>query len=289
MTTITLPDGRLLDVAVSGPANGVPLVFHHGTPGAATPSRVIERATHERGLRLVTFSRAGYGGSTRRPGRSVADVAQDVAAVLDHLGAPRCVVAGWSGGGPHALATAAGLPERVAGVLSIAGVGPYGRPELDFLAGMGELNIKEFGLALRGETALRPFLEAEAKDLRGADAEALHTALATLLSPPDRAALTHEYAEDTAASFTEALRLSVDGWLDDDLAFCRPWGFEPADLAVPAFVWQGTEDLMVPFAHGQWLAAHLPGAVAHLQPGEGHLSIGLGAIGAMLDELTATL
>src|SRR5262245_42900300 len=110
---LDLPDGRRLDVAVSGPADGMPLVFHHGAPGSVLPCRAMERAVHRRGLRLVTYSRAGYGASMRQPGRDVAAVVADVAAILDHLGASRCLVAGWSGGGPHALAMAAGLPERV--------------------------------------------------------------------------------------------------------------------------------------------------------------------------------
>ena len=89
---IALPDGRRLDIRLSGPVDGVPLVFHHGTPGAATPIRVLERAAHERGLRMVTMSRPGYGGSTRQPGRSVVDVVSDTAAVLATIGATRCVV-----------------------------------------------------------------------------------------------------------------------------------------------------------------------------------------------------
>ena len=92
-----------------------------------------------------------------------------------------------------------------------------------------------------------------------------------------------------SAGFSEALRNGVDGWVDDDLAFVKPWGFALDDIAVPAFVWQGSDDLMVPFAHGQWLAAHIPGAVAHLEQGEGHLSISVGAADRMLKELASAL
>jgi pimeloyl-ACP methyl ester carboxylesterase len=285
VTTLGLPDGRHLDIEISGPDDGLPLVFHHGTPGSVRRFGVVQRAAHERGLRLVTFSRPGYGDSTRLPGRSVADVAADVAAVLDHLDAPRCLVAGWSGGGPHALATAALLPDRVAGALVIAGVAPWDADGLDFLAGMGEQNIDEFGLAVRGEAAIRGSLEAEAIALRSATVADLVKGMDTLLPDVDRAVLTDEYGADLTASFAEALRVSVDGWLDDDLAFVRPWGFSLADITVPCFVWQGSEDLMVPFTHGQWLAGHIPGVTAHLETGEGHLSIGVGAMGAMLDEL----
>jgi pimeloyl-ACP methyl ester carboxylesterase len=289
MTAIELPDGRTLDVEVTGPDRGVPLVFHHGTPSAVPQLRAMQRAAHARGLRLVTFSRPGYGSSTRRPGRTVSDVAEDVAVVLDHVGAARCLVAGWSGGGPHALATGARLPERVSGVLVIAGVAPHDAAGLDFLAGMGEQNIEEFGLAGRGESALRPFLEADAAQLRHADAAGLIAGMSTVLPEVDRAVITDEYGADLAANFAEALRTGVDGWLDDDLAFTAPWGFAPEQIAVPTFVWQGGADLMVPSAHGRWLAEHVPGTTAHFEPGEGHLSLALGALEPMLDELVTTL
>ncbi len=108
--TLTLPDTRTLDFRVSGPEGGTPLVFHHGTPGSVVPNRAIERAAHARGLRLVTFSRPGYGASSRNKGRRVVDVVSDTAAVLETIGATESYVAGWSGGGPHTLACAARLP-----------------------------------------------------------------------------------------------------------------------------------------------------------------------------------
>jgi len=289
MTIIDLPDGRFLDVDVSGPEGGFPLVFHHGTPGSVRQFRAIQLAAHDRGLRLVTYSRPGYGASTRQSGRRIVDAAADVAAVLAHLDSPRCIVAGWSGGGPHALATGARLREQVAGILVIAGIAPYDAEDLDFLDGMGEQNIIEFGLAIEGEQAIRPSHEADAVGLGNTDAAGLIEGLATLLPDVDRAVLTAEFGEDMAANFAEALRTGVDGWVDDDLAFVAPWGFTLAEIAVPTFVWQGSEDLMVPFAHGQWLAAHVPGATAHLERGEGHLSIAMGALDQMLAELLTTL
>lgn len=286
---LDLSDGRRLEYAVSGPGDGTPLVFHHGTPGAVTPFRGIERAAHERGLRLLTFSRPGYGASTRCPGRDVAAVAADVRALLDHLGASRCVTGGWSGGGPHALATAAGLPDRVAGVLVIAGAAPYDAADLDFLAGMGEANIEEFRLAARGEDALREPLETEAGALRTATVPQIVEELSTLLPDADRAVLATDLGEHMTASFGHGLRNGADGWIDDDLAFTRPWGFGLDEVTVPSFLWQGSEDLMVPYAHGRWLAANIPGVTAHFEPGHGHLSIAARMAGAMLDELAGTL
>ena len=283
---IRLPDGRRLDIRMSGPASGLPLVFHHGTPGAVTPLRALERAAHGRGLRLVTMSRPGYGDSTRQPGRSVADVVADTANALAAIGAERCLIAGWSGGGPHALACGARL-SAAAAVLVIAGVAPYGAEGLDWMSGMGEENVAEFSAAIQGEDALRSYLRQEGELLRNITAADIVLSLESLLSDVDRAVLTGEFGEDMAASFREAVRAGVDGWLDDDLAFASQWGFSLEEIAVPTIIWHGKADLMVPFSHGQWLASHLPAARAHLEEGEGHLSIGLGALERMLDELTA--
>jgi pimeloyl-ACP methyl ester carboxylesterase len=282
---VRLPDGRRLAIRVSGPASGLPLVFHHGTPGAVTPFRALERAAHARGLRLVTTSRPGYGDSSRQPVRSVVDAATDTAAVLAAIGAERCLIAGWSGGGPHALACGARLGAAAA-VLVIAGVAPYGAEGLDWMSGMGEENVAEFSAAIQGEDVLRSYLRSPGEHLRDITAADIVSSLQTLLPDVDRAQVTGEFGEDMAASFREAVRAGVDGWLDDDLAFARPWGFSLDEISVPTMIWQGTADLMVPFSHGQWLASRLPAARAHLEEGEGHLSIGLGALDRMLDELT---
>lgn len=281
---VDLPDGRRLDIRVSGPVDGLPLVFHHGTPGAATPIHAIERAAHARGLRLVTTSRPGYGRSTRQPGRSVVDVAADIDAVLGALGAERCVTMGWSGGGPHSLACGARLGAAAA-ALVVAGVGPYDADGLDWMAGMGEQNVVEFSAAAQGEDFLRPYLMQEGEQLRNIRAADIVSSLQSLLPDVDRAALTGEFGEDTAAGFREALHTGIDGWLDDDLAFTKPWGFSLAEISVPTVIWQGSADLMVPFAHGEWLGSRLPAASVHLAEGEGHLSVGLGKLDAMLDEL----
>ncbi len=269
---------------VSGPAGGFPLVYHHGTPGAATPIRALQRAAHARGLRLVTTSRPGYGDSSPQPGRTVVDVTADTAAVLAAIGADRCLVAGWSGGGPHALACGARLGATAA-VLVIAGAAPYEAAGLDWMTGMGQENIAEFSAAVHGEDQLRSYLRHEREQLKDVTGTDIVASLGTLLPDVDRAVLTGEFGEDIAASFREAVRTGVEGWLEDDMAFTRSWGFELAEISVPAMIWQGSADLMVPFSHGQWLASQLPSASAHLEEGEGHLSVGLGALDRMLDEL----
>jgi pimeloyl-ACP methyl ester carboxylesterase len=281
--TVTLRDGRDLAVAVSGPRDGVPLLYHHGTPGCLFQPAASRAECARRGLRYLTYSRAGAEGSTRNPGRSVADVAADMEDLLDALEVERCLVAGKSGGGPHALATGALLPDRVSAVISIAGCRPNGE---GFLDGMGADNVEEFGLAEQGEDALRPFVMKHREALKDADGAALVADMASLLPETDRTVLTSEVGADTVAVLVGGVQVP-DAWIDDDLAFVRDWGFDVGDIAVPTYVWQGSEDKMVPFHHGEWLAAHIPGAVAHLEQGEGHFSVAVGALGRMLDEVLA--
>jgi pimeloyl-ACP methyl ester carboxylesterase len=214
------------------------------------------------------------------------DVAADTAAVLAAIGADRCLIAGWSGGGPHALACGARLGATAA-VLVIAGGAPYGAAGLDWMAGMGQDNIAEFSAALEGEDQLRSYLLDLREQLKDVTAADIVTSLETLFPDVDRAVLTGEFGEDLAANIREAVRTGVEGWLEDDIAFTRPWGFALEEISVPVMIWQGSADLMVPFSHGQWLASQLPGASAHLEEGEGHLSVALGALDRMLDELVS--
>src|ERR1700679_1896838 len=190
---VPLADGRDIVVLTVGAEAGFPLVGHEGTPGGLVPNGKIVRAAEGRGLRVVLTDRPGYEGHTPRPGRRVADVADDVAQVLDALGAGQFVAIGFSGGGPHSLACAALLPGRCLAAASVAGVGPYGVEGLDFLAGMGPENVEEFTLAMRGADALTPYLEKEADALRDITGEQIVGALAGLISGADAAVLTGEF------------------------------------------------------------------------------------------------
>lgn len=284
---VDLADGRVLEVAIAGPKNGTPLVFHHGTPMAGVLFGPLVAAGAERGLRTVAYSRPGYGRSTPHFGRSVADASADVAAILDALGAESFYALGWSGGGPHALACAALLPQRCLAAASLAGVAPWAAPGLDWLAGMGDENLEEFGLVLKGPEALTPFLEREAAKLKEIRPEQVAEALGTLISDVDRAALTGEYADFSARSMRHSLLSGIAGWRDDDLAFTRSWGFDLTAIQRPVAIWQGAQDRMVPYAHGAWLAEHVVGAQKRLFPSEGHLSLGVGLVREIVQDLVA--
>ena len=285
-TRLTLPDGRILDLFVRGPDDGTLLISHHGTPGAGLPLAAFVAAAAERGLRWVSYSRPGYGDSTRVEERDVADCVRDVAAIADHLGADRFFTSGGSGGAPHALACAALLPDRVRGCAAIACPAPWGAEGLDWLAGQGPENLEEWAAAQEGPEALQVYLEKEAPALREAsEPQDLIDALGGLLPEPDRAALTGEFAETLIASSKRAVTNGVWGWFDDDMAFLRDWGFSLDAVGVPVALWQGTQDKMVPFAHGEWLAAHVPGIRPHLLDEHGHLSLAVASFPQILDDL----
>jgi pimeloyl-ACP methyl ester carboxylesterase len=272
--TVRAADGRDLDVLRHGPPDAFPLVFHCGTPNAPAEFPLLFDAVDERGWQVVAHARPGYADSSRLPGRSVADVAGDVAAILDQFGLDRFATLGWSGGGPHALACAALLPDRCVAAASLAGVAPYDANGLNFLAGMGPENVEEFSAAVRSETELQAFLDRFAGDLRDVTGEEVAEALGGLVDAVDRAALTGDLADALARMTRRALTTGTAGWFDDDLAFVKPWGFDLNAITVPVSIWQGAQDRMVPFAHGQWLAANVPGARVHLYDGEGHISLG---------------
>jgi pimeloyl-ACP methyl ester carboxylesterase len=272
-------DGRHLAVLEAGDESGPAVFVSHGTPGSALLWRGLVEDAEERGMRLLGYDRPGYGGSDAHPGRRVADAAGDLAALADALGIERFAVEGGSGGGPHALACAALLPDRLVAAACLAGVAPYPAEGLDWLDGMGEDNLLEFGAALAGRGELEPFLRRMTDGMLAAEPNALVEALRTLLSPVDAAVLTGELAEYLLAAVRRGVDESLEGWIDDDFAFVSPWGFELRDISVPVQLWHGAEDRFVPIAHGRWLAERIPGVEAHLSDEDGHLTIQIGRIG----------
>ena len=284
---VQAPDGRQLQVVSAGPEDGRCFLFHSGTPSAAGAYPPLVAALAERDLRLVTFSRPGYAASSPMAGRAVSDVATDVQAILNSLNIGAFFCAGQSGGGPHALACAALLPDRVIATATLAGVAPWPADGLDWFAGMGPENLEEFGATMQGREPLEAYLYREAAGLQDVEPADVAASFGGLVSDVDKAALTGGYAEFMTASLRGAISTGIAGWRDDDIAFVNPWGFSLSSIQTPVAVWQGGEDRMVPMAHGAWLAAHIPGAQQHLLPEEGHLSLALNKISDVLDGLLA--
>jgi len=281
---ITLRDGRTLHVYDKGDPDGNVVVEHHGTPGAGLGYPPDLERARERGLRSIRYDRAGYGGSTPNPGRSVVDVVPDIEDVLDALGVERYVTLGGSGGCPHSFACGA-LSERCLAAGAIAAPTPYPAEGLDWLDGQGEQNRAEWAAALGGPETLETFLDGEADELRAATPEQIKDVMATLLPPVDAAVLTGDRAEHWKRNSNRALAQGVAGWRDDDLAFMHPWGFELDEIRVPTLLWQGVQDKMVPVAHARWLTERIPGVEAHISEEDGHLSIAVGRLGEIYDWL----
>lgn len=269
----TTADGRKLNLWLSGAEDGRTLVFHRGTPDPPAPWPEFERAAVDFGLRVVSYARPGYSGSTRHRGRDVAAAAADTESVLDALGVAEFIALGHSGGGPHALACAALLPGRCLAGVTVASVAPHPAAGLDWLEGMAEENVVEFGHAVEGEDSYRAFLEKEIENYADVSADDVVAALGGLISDVDKAVLTGDMAERSAQNLRRVARDGLDGWIDDGLAFIKPWGFELEDITTPTSIWQGRHDKMVPFSHGHWLVTRMPQARAHLLEEEGHLTL----------------
>lgn len=275
------PDGRALqyydaridtadDAGVTSP---IPLIWLHGSPNVGEPPVPLYEAAAGHGIGWIGYDRPGYGGSAENPGRDIASAARDVEAVADALGLERFAVMGHSGGGAHALACAALLPDRVGAAVSISGLAPLPGDGAELAPGIGWFDglyagsLAEMRAALVGRDELTRVLENADYDPE-------------MFTPEDHAIL-----NGTWRWFNHVVELGsaggVGGFVDDDLAAVRPWGFDVGDIRVPTLIMHGTSDRVVPVSHARWLGRHIPSAQLRLREGAGHLSIMEGAADAL--------
>jgi pimeloyl-ACP methyl ester carboxylesterase len=273
MPQFKLKDGRELEILDNGINAESAIIFHHGTPDHASTWGDWLEAAAGAGIRAIAYSRAGYGTSDRHPGRSVISINNDIGQILDSKNITKFVSIGQSGGGPHSLATT--CEPRNVGAISLAGVGAFGVDDLDFLEGMGPENHDEFGAALKGEASIEEWMNLNAGAFKNVSGGEIIEAFGGLLGDADKAALNAGGADQMASSTRSALAVSFDGWIDDDLVFVKPWGFDLAAITKPVFLWQGDDDFMVPHAHSYWLEKHIPTAKLTFKAGEGHISLGI--------------
>lgn len=270
-----MASGRALTFAEWGEPSGFPIFSLHGTPGSRLERHYDERKYVEAGARVITYDRPGYGCSDRNPGRAVVDCVADVAAIADMLSVERFAVTGASGGGPHALAVAARLPERVSRAACVVSIAPFHIEGFDWFEGMDPLNVREFQWAMKGEEVLAHEVEREATAMRDRveDDPANVIAEDFDLSEADRAELARpERGDVIRQSVNEAFRTGVWGWVDDMLAFTRAWGFDVSEIHIPTRVIYGLTDVLTPVAHGQWLARNIPAASAVAEEHLGHVA-----------------
>jgi pimeloyl-ACP methyl ester carboxylesterase len=267
---LAMSDGRTLhayDMGPGGAAGRVAVFWHHGTPNIGAPPEPLFEAADRLGIRWVSHDRPGYGGSSPQRGRDVASAAADVSSVADALGIDQFAVMGHSGGSTHALACGALLPERVLGVVSMAGLAPFGAEGLDWFAGMVASGVASLRAAAEGRAAKERF------EASGAEYDPEFT-------PADLAALSGEWSW-LAGVVGPAVEAGPGGLIDDDLAYVAAWGFDPATAVAPALFMHGGRDRVVPSSHSEWLARRWPSAELRLSALDGHISVLNSATAAM--------
>jgi pimeloyl-ACP methyl ester carboxylesterase len=257
-------------VEIWGDPHGQPVFLLHGTPGSRVGPRPRAILLHHLGVRLITFDRPGYGGSDRTPGRQVANAAVDVEAIADALGLTHFAVIGRSGGGPHALACAALLAERVTRTAALVSLAPRDAVGLDWYAGMTESNVREHSSASDGHRHVAPGLEARSRDIRRDPTRLLNDLRRELPLPDQRVVSDVGVRRLLERTYRTALRTDGGGWIDDVLAFSRPWGFRVEEIPGPVLVWHGAHDVLSPVQHSRWLAQNIPGGRFVLEPEAAH-------------------
>ena len=270
-----------------GASDGPVILHHHGTPLADGPFPGWAEDAAARGARLICYDRPGYGGSSPMPERTAATAAADSVLIMDALGVERFATWGISGGGPHALACAALLPDRVFAAASLAGVAPFDALGLNYFRGMGQDNIIEFGLAMAGRESIEQFSEKAAEQMRHATAAEIVEMISTLASPPDQAVLDGGIGEYWVSSMPNTFAQGVSGWVDDDIAFLLPFGFDLASIRVPTLIVHGRHDRFVPTDHGEWLARAIPGAECWISDDDGHMTLYVNRVPAVHEWLLA--
>jgi pimeloyl-ACP methyl ester carboxylesterase len=268
--TVRAADGRRLSTQVSGDPDGSPIFLLHGTPGSRLGPRPRGAVLHRLGVRLISFDRPGYGGSDRLPGRRVADVAADVLAIADAYRLGKFAVVGRSGGGPHALACAALLPDRMTRAAVLVGLAPRGAYGLDWFDGMAQSNVLEFTAAANGYEGIAARLTAAADSIRANPASLLARLQAELPDSDRRVVADRGIRLMLLQTYAEALRNSAYGWIDDAARILHALGIRLRDRhhSCPVLAWGGRRVLA-----GQpcrWLADKIPNATAVVQAGAAH-------------------
>jgi pimeloyl-ACP methyl ester carboxylesterase len=263
-------DGRRLSTQVYGDPDGRPVFLLHGTPGSRLGPHPRSAVLHRMGVRLISFDRPGYGESDRLEGRRVADVAADVLAIADAHNLAYFSVVGRSGGGPHALACAALMPERIARAAVLVGIAPHGAAGLDWFDGMAQSNVIEYTVAAHSYADIVAHTREVASAVRADPASLIARLHAELPDPDRRVVADHGIRSMLIKSYAEALRTSDFGWVDDVMAFCSPWGFDPASITIPVLLWHGASDVFSPASHAWWLADKIPSATVVVQAGAAH-------------------
>ena len=280
---LTLADERTLACLALGVSAGEPVMYFHGYPGSRLEARLAAAAAARLGICIYSLDRPGFGGSTFQPGRTLRDWAGDVTQAADQLGLDRFGVVGVSGGGPYALACAALIPQRLHGVALVCALGP--RSAGNDTAGMVLSNRIALGIASRVPFLARFGVKGAARRLRRDPA---HWVAYMMKGAPaaDRAVLEDPaYRALFAQSMAEAVHSGGQGAAWDLTLLAGDWDLPLCEVPVSVRIWQGLDDNIVPPATARYLEATLPHGEAHYLGGEGHLSLIVHHMDAILAEL----
>ena len=269
LNTLEMKDGRFLAYAEFGDPSGQPLFFFHGGNDSRLEAALLHETAWHMGIRIIAPDRPGYGHSTFQPNRTFLDWPDDVAQLADALGITQFGVAGHSGGGPHAAAVAFAMPERLTGVALISSAAPPGSSNKGMHPMFRMVNF------MMGHSAfLHRKLTQQTTD------QILHTPDKFfeqwgMMSKEDgRLFQTHlDISDLIAAEMREAVHQGIDAILQEHPLYKREWAFALQDIKLPVHVWHGLADPQAAPAWSEYLAAHLPNAIPHFVPNEGHFSI----------------
>ncbi|HET9173033.1 MAG TPA: alpha/beta hydrolase [Actinospica sp.] len=261
-------DGKVLSYQEYGNPHGRPVFLMHGTPGSRRGPRPRPTVLHRDHLRLIAYDRPGYGESTRREGRDVADAVRDVRCLADHLEIGEFTVVGRSGGAPHALACAALLPDRVVRAAALVPLAPRDLMGERWFDDMNEHNVERYRMAEHGPEAYTEYV----RDAMNRSRQDPDTFLpyAELLKVDKAVVKDYGIKVMLHENFVAGLSNDIGGWIDDNLAFVRPWGFDLSAITAPVLLWHGTEDGYSPVGHSRWLAEAIPGSELVLGRGRAH-------------------
>jgi pimeloyl-ACP methyl ester carboxylesterase len=287
--TCVLPDGRTLDYWEGGDPDGQAVVYHGGTPCTRVFGRTGHETARNNGVRLVSLSRPGYGGSTLPPGvPSLLTTGQDTADLAHLLGITEYAVFGASSGGPFAVATAVADRDGVRSLGVVGGIGPWRL--LNDPSEEGDAEIEERSLLALLDAgdlagAWAGYLAVLERDLGGlaeldddARVDAFFAGMGTSPQDPYHRVLWADNLADVAAR--------LDGCAFDNLAWGGTWDIDPSEVVAPTTLWYGEADVICPPAHGEWYAERIEGAELVVLPREGHVEI---CTNHWSEELTALL
>ncbi len=272
-------DGRRVGVRRFGTLGGWPVVWNHGGLSCALDGKLIDTAARRCGAEIVAIDRPGIGHSDAWTMASITQWPRTVEQVADLLHLDDFAVAGWSGGGPYALACAAALPQRVRAVALIESI-----PEILRLRDVFELTFWEDELLIPLAHWAPMLAAAPLRVLRHAPDWLIHRGIADAAGTNDRAALKPVLPLFVKIA-REATRDGVSGMVDEYRRYYGPWGFDLGTIRQPVTIWQGAEDTVIPTECARRLQGLLPNSTLHVLPETGHL-LPLVAADRILQELT---